>query len=244
MLNQGQTYTYHVKVTNTSAVPQEFFLDPRGAGASTYKLPDLSGKDQNMSLPLAVPTDPTAVPFPLYMVPTDTSKVDTSLSGNGPVTYDFSSWLGDPDLSPQLSAPPGLNTSMSFTPSSGEVAPGLWQLVPSEFGPYGSSGAPALTASASFSVVTQSFDATVTPSTGDLWSAYAGLTSRRGLDPVYLLPGASASIPLTIKPTASSGTSVTGTIKVDDVFQANLLDPDVEQGGDELASLPYSYTVG
>jgi len=243
-LNKGQAYTFHVKVTNTSQVSQEFFLDPRGAGTSAYQLPDLSGSDQNLSLPLAVPTDPTKVPFPLYMVPTDTSKVDTSLAGNGPVTYDFSSWMGDPDLSPQLSAPPGLNASMSFTPTSGEVSPGLWQLVPSEFGPYGPSGAPALTASASFSVTTQSFDSTVSPSTGDLWSAYAGLSSRRSLRPVYLRPGGSASIPLTIKPTAGSGTSVTGTIKVDDVFQANLLAPDFEQGGDELASLPYSYTVG
>jgi hypothetical protein len=243
-LNQGQTYTYHVKVTNTSKVPQAFFLDPRGAGAATYQLPSLSVKDQNMSLPLAAPKDPTAVPFPLYMVPTDTSEVDTSLSGTGPVTYDFSSLLGDPDLSPQLSAPPGLTASMSFTPTSGEVAPGLWGLDPSEFGPYGSSGAPALKASASFSVTTQSFDSTVGPSTGDLWSAYAGVSSRRNLNPVYLLPGKSASIPLTIKPSAGSGTSVTGTIKVDDIFQANLLAPNPEQGGDELASLPYSYTVG
>jgi hypothetical protein len=244
-LNKGQTYTFHVTVTNTSKSPQAFFLDPRASGMSTYQLPDQNGSDQNMSLPL--PPSPDAMtlpPIPFYVVPTDTTEVETSLSGNGPVTYDFQPWTGDPDLSPALSAPAGDNPSMNFAPTAGEVTPGVWQLVPSEVGPYGPSGAPPLTASATFSVVTQSFDSTVDPSTGDLWSAYAGQSSLASLKPVYLFPGRSATIPLTITPTASAGTSVSGTIKVDDIFQANFLDPNFEQGGDELSSLPYSYKVG
>lgn len=244
-LNKGQTYTFHVKVTNTSRAPQTFFLDPRASGMSTYQLPDQNGSDQNMSLPLPPPPDAvTLAPIPLYIVPTNTTEVQTSLSGNGPVTYDFQPWTGDPDLSPALSGPIGNTASMNFTPTGGEVAPGLWQLAPSEVGPYGPSGAPSLTASATFSVVTQAFDPTVVPSTGDLWSAYAGQSSLGSLKPVYLFPGRSATIPLTITPSATIGTSVSGTIKVDDIFQANLLDPNFEQGGDELASLPYSYKVG
>lgn len=244
-LNQGQTYTFHVAVKNTGQAPQAFFLDPRAAGMSTYQLPDQNGSDQNMSLPLPPPPDAlTLPPIPLYVVPPDSTEVDTSLSGNGPVTYDFQPWPGDPDLSPALSAPAGDNPSMNFAPTSGEVAPGLWQLTPSEFGPYGPSGAPSLMANATFSVVTQAFDPTVVPSTGDLWSAYAGQSPFGSVKPVYLLPGQSSSISLTIKPTASPGTSVSGTIKLDDIFQANVLDPNFEQGGDELASLPYSYTVG
>lgn len=207
---------------------------------ATYQLPDLNGSDQNMSLPL----DP-GLTFPLYVVPTDTTQVQTSISGTGPVTYDFQPWTGDPDLSPQLSAPAtGDTASETFKPSSGEAAPGLWQLVPSEVGPYGSSGAPSITASANFSVVTQAFDSTVNPSTGDLWSAYAGVSSFGAVAPVYLNPGQSMQIPLTITPSASSGTTVSGTIKVDDIFQANFLDPGSDLGGDELASIPYSYTVG
>jgi hypothetical protein len=244
-LNQGQTYTFHVKVTNTGKSPQAFFLDPRALGTTTYQLPDQNGSDQNMSLPIAPPPDPLTLPaIPLYVVPPDTTEVKTSLSGSGPVTYDFQPWTGDPDLSPPLSAPTRNNPSMNFVPTGGEVAPGLWQLVPSEVGPYGPSGAPPLTATATFSVVTQSFDSTVDPSTGDLWSAYAGQSSLGNLSPVYLFPGRSATIPLTITPSASAGTSVSGTIKVDDIFQANFLAPNFEQGGDELASLPYSYKVG
>jgi Subtilase family len=251
-LNQGQTYTYHLMVTNTGQAPQAYFLDPRASSMSAYQLPDQNGSDQNMSLPLPLPSDPTTLPaFPLYLVPADTTQVQTSISGNGPVTYDFSPWTGDPDLSPALSAPPiGNSAAMNFVPTSGEVTPGLWALVPSEVGPYGPSGAPSLTATATFSAVTPSFDPTVDPSTGDLWSAYAGQSSLGDLNPVYLLPGQSRSIPLTITPSASAGTSVSGTIKVDDIFQANFLDPvfgansGFELGGDELASLSYSYTVG
>jgi Subtilase family len=244
-LNKGQTFTYHVTVKNTSSVPQAFFLDPRASGMSTYRLPDQNGTDQNMSLPVPPSSNPLTPPrVPLYMVPTDTTEVETSLSGNRPVTYDFSSFMGDPDLSPELSAPTGDNPSMNFAPAAGEVAPGLWQLIPSEVGPYGPGGAPHLTATATFSVVTQSFDSAVDPSTGDLWSAHADQPPLAILHPVYLKPGQSSSIPLTIRPSASSGTSVTGSIKVDDIFQANVLDPKPRMGGDELASLPYSYTVG
>ncbi len=237
-LTAGQAHTFNVTVTNTGASPQAFFLDPRAAGQATYRLPDLNGSDQNMSLPL----DP-GFTFPLYVVPTDTTQVQTSISADGPVTYDFSSLLGDPDLSPTLSGSGyGNSASMNYTPSSGEVAPGLWALVPSEVGPYGPSGATPETASANFSVVTQAFDPTVDPSTGDLWSAYANLTST--FTPVYLNPGQSATIPLTITPSGTAGTTVSGTIKVDDTFQANFLDPGFELGGDELASIPYSYTIG
>lgn len=211
---------------------------------ATYQLPDLNGSDQNMSLPL----DP-GLTFPLYVVPPDTTQVQTSLTASGPATYDIEPWTGDPDVSPALSAPgvtgsqSGGSASLTYTPASGEVAPGLWQLNPSEIGPYnGTTGAPTITASASFAAVTQAFDPTVNPSTGDLWSVYAGLTSA--FAPVYLAPGQSATIPLTITPSASSGTHVSGSIKLDDVFQANFLDPGNDLGGDELASIPYSYTVG
>jgi hypothetical protein len=244
-LSGGQAHAFNVTVKNTGASPQLFFLDPRASGTATYQLPDLTGSDQSMTLPLPQPSQSNPIPFPLYVVPTDTSAVQTSISGSGPVTYDFQPWTGDPDLSPAMSAPTsGNSASFTYTPSGGEAAPGLWQLVPSEIGPYGASGASSETASANFSVKTQSFDSTVSPSTGDLWSAYAGLTPFGSFSPVFLNPGQSKTLKVTITPSASAGTTVSGTINVDDVFQANFLDPGFELGGDELASLPYSYTVG
>ena len=119
--------------------------------------------------------------------------------------------------------------------------PGLWYLNPSEIGPYGPSGAPAVTASASFSVVTKAFDATVKTTTGDLWTVYPGLGS--GFTPLYLAPGASATITVTITPKASSGTHVAGAINLSDTFLANVLIGLPNTSGDELASLPFTYTV-
>jgi hypothetical protein len=238
-LTQGHTYTYNVTVKNTGASPQLFFLDPRASGTATIQLPDLVGSDQNMKLPL----DP-GLTFPVYVVPPDTTQLQASLSGNAPVTFDIEPYPGDPDVSPALSGTQsGNSASLTYTPG-GEVATGFWALQPDEIGPYPDTGAPAVTASANFSIVTQAFDPTVDPSTGDLWSVYAGLTAGSSFNPVYLNPGQSATLPLTITPSASSGTSVTGSIKVDDVFQLNAIEPFAELSGDELASLPYSYTVG
>ncbi len=88
--------------------------------------------------------------------------------------------------------------------------------------------------------MTQAFDSTVDSSTGDLWTFVNGLSST--FDPVYLEPGQSATIPLTITPTASPGTHVSGFIDLDDQFLANLI-TGFAPGGDELSSLPFSYTV-
>jgi hypothetical protein len=150
-------------------------------------------------------------------------------------------WFGDPDL--EASNPgSGDSASVDLSPANGEVAPGLWFLNPSEIGPYGPAGAPAETASASFDAVTQAFDPTVNTSTGDMWLFDNGFSSN--FTPVYLQPGQSASIPLTISPSASPGTHVSGFINLDDAFQFDDASPvSVFQSGDELASIPFSYTV-
>jgi hypothetical protein len=222
-----------VTVKNTAQSPETYFLDPRLGSTTTMQLPDQNGSDQNMTLPLN-----PGLNFPLYIVPTDTTSVQASLTGTAPVTFDIEPWVGDPDI-----AAANNGDSASATYSSGDEAqPGLWYLNPSEIGPYGPSGAPPVTASANFSVVTRAFDPTVNPSTGDLWTAANGLTSS--FAPVYLNPGQSATIPLTITPTASIGTHVSGFINLDDAFQANLnLPAPFFSSGDELTSLPFSYTV-
>jgi hypothetical protein len=231
-LQQGQSYTFNVTVENTGQSPQQFFLDPRQSSMATIQLPDQNGSDQNMSLPL-----PGGLSFPFYIVPTDTSSLETSITGTGPVTYDIGSFTGDPDLG---AVNHGDSASLNLS-SGDEIQPGLWLLNPSEIGPYGSGGASPITASATFSAVTQAFDPTVNPSTGDLWTALNGFTST--YSPVYLNPGQSATIPLTITPTASPGKHVSGSINLDDVFQVNLATFFTSVSGDELASLPFSYTV-
>jgi hypothetical protein len=242
-LTQGHSYTFDVTVKNTAATPEAFFLDPRTPATTTIRLPDQNGSDQNMSLPLAADAN-----FPLYLVPSETSELLTTLTGSAPVTYDIAPLTGDPDLSPAVAAPgvtagqSGDTASLNVS-STGELAPGLWGLVPSEIGPYGPSGAPAATASASFQAVTQGFDPTVNSSTGDMWSLFNGIGSG-AFRPVYVLPGRSATLPLTITPTASPGTHVSGSIVLDDVFLLNVLTGYEAAGGDELAALPFTYTVG
>ncbi|HKD93277.1 MAG TPA: hypothetical protein VKB43_01040, partial [Gaiellaceae bacterium] len=227
-LMQGQAHTFDVTVTNTAQSPETFFLDPRTASMATVPLTDVNGSDQNMSLPL-----PGGLSFPFYVVPTDTSSVQSSISASGPVTYDIGPWFGDPDVE----AVSGTDSaSVNITPAGGEVASGLWALNPSGIGPY-TGAAPSETASANVSAVTQAFDSTVNPSTGDLWTAINGFTST--FAPVYLQPGQSASIPLTITPTASKGTRVSGFINLDDAFQFDDVSPLTPfGGGDELASIP------
>ncbi len=94
-LRRGESYTFDVTVRNTAASPESYFLDPRLGSKTTMQLPDQTGSDQNMTLPL-----PPGVSFPLYFVPTDTSAVQTSLTTTGsyPVTYDMEWYTGDPDL--------------------------------------------------------------------------------------------------------------------------------------------------
>lgn len=248
-LNRGQSYTFNVTVKNTATTPQAFFLDPRAPGSTTLQLPNQNPDhgDQNMVLPLPA-GDGTTIPNPFYLVPPETTELDTSLTGSAPVTYDIDPIAGDPDVSPALTSPgvtasqSGNSAALNLT-TSGELAPGLWGLFPSEFGPYSAAGAPPVTASAGFKAVTQNFDSTVTASTGDLWSLFNNIGAGN-FSPRVLQPGQSVTIPLTIVPSATPGTQVSGTINVDDVFEANALTGFEFAGGDELAALPFTYTVG
>jgi hypothetical protein len=92
------------------------------------------------------------------------------------------------------------------------------------------------------SVVTQPFDPAVTASSGDLWLASENTKSLASFAPVQVNPGQVATINVTITPSAPSGTKVTGTLFVDD-FSAVALAAFNNPFGNDVAALPYSYTV-
>jgi hypothetical protein len=194
----------------------------------------------NITLPLSA-----GLLFPYYAVPSQTTQLQASLTGTGPVTFDLQYSSGDPDVAPGVSD--GLNTSGSnhgdsanVTLSEPEISSGTWLLNPSEIGPYPSTGAPTIKASAFLTAVTQAFDPSMTSSTGDLWSELNGLSS--GFSPTYVAPGATATITVRVAPTGAPGTQVAGTLYVDDyVLGAVFFDGPVSS--DELAAIPYSYTV-
>jgi hypothetical protein len=240
----GKTYQYSVHVTNTGQSPEAFFVDPRlnvagkTAITTTLTLLNQNGSvDANdLSLPLGA-----GLSFPYYIVPTHTGVLQASINGSVPVTFDAEYFPGDPDVSPVVQQP-GLTISQSGTSanlslSELEVTPGLWLLNPDELGPYGPSGAPSASASESMSAVTQEFDPALSSSTGDMWSAFNGVTSS--FAPVYVPAGQSATITVSVTPSAPVSSTVTGSLNIDDYT----LGLDADPNGDELAAIPYSYQV-
>ncbi len=244
-LAKGKAHTYTVTIKNSGSAPEAFFVDPRLNGTVTLTLPNQNANVTNaasLTLPLpAVGSVNGGPPFPYYFVPTQTSEISESLTGSARVNFDSSYFPGDPDLE-------GIRAghSASLTFSNPEVSPGLWTLNPSEVGPYPSTGAPAVTAAATFKAVTKAFDSAVSSSTGDLWPAIEGLSNT--LAPVYVPAGGSASITVTITPGGRHGSTHSGILYVDDLtlagFGANAQgiafgDPN----GDEIAAIPYHYTT-
>jgi hypothetical protein len=238
-IKTGTTQTFNVNVTNTGNAPEAYFVDPRLNQNETINLPDINGSAANMMLPL-----PSGLAFPIYEVPTQTSQLQASITGSAPVTFDLEYFPGDPDIAPGVNsrwnASGGIHgNNANVTLNEPEVSPGWWLLNPAEEGPFPSTGAPSVTASANLSAVTQAFDPSITSSTGDFWSFENDLSS--GFSPVYLAPGASTTITVTVAPTGSPG-RVQGTLFVDDIALGT---PYVSglNGSDELAAIPYSYTV-
>jgi len=244
-------HPYQVNVTNSGVAPEAFFVDARlNNQTATIALPNWNGAVNagNFSIPL-----PPGLSFPYYIVPTHTTGLQanvTRLAGAQPVTFDMEYFPGDPDVSPNQPAPGVTDTSSPDGSSAGltltespEVSPGLWLVNPSEFGPYPAAGANPDTASASLSAVTEAFDPAVTSSTDDFWQL--GLAAGNFL---YLLPGQSGTINVQVNPSANSaagpGTVVSGTLYVDDITLGAFVPSNALPNGDELAAIPYQYTVG
>ncbi len=236
-LKDGKAHNYQVTIHNSGQAPEEYFVDPRLNSTMTLALPDQNGNINaaSLTLPLAASVD-NGEPFPFYLVPTETSQISATLTGSAPVNFDSSYFPGDPDLEGTQSG-----NSASLTFSNPEISPGLWDLNPSEIGPYTAAGAPKVTASATFSAVTKAFDATVSSSTGDVWQAFEGLSNT--LTPVYIPAGGSATVTVTITPSGSSGSSDAGTLYVDDLTIAGFNGIFDDPNGDEVAAIPYSYTI-
>jgi hypothetical protein len=93
---------------------------------------------------------------------------------------------------------------------------------------------------------TKAFDSAVTSNTGDAWQLLAvdpgAFASSAGFTPVVVNPGQTSVIDVTITPSGPNGTTVNGTLYVDDF--ASGVPPYGQFSGDELAAIPYSYTIG
>jgi hypothetical protein len=233
-LAAGQPVTVPVKITNNGAAPQDFFADARLDTSTTVALAPLDTAS-GLSLPLTVQP-------PLYIVPTQTSGVAVSQTSSLPTMFDFQPAAGDPDLassafgtSPLCSTAP----SASYSPAGGTVTAGIWEVTPDECGPY-PAPAPAGTASVSMTATTKAFDPAVTSAPGDFWEASVNPAAAFSL--FVIQPGQTKTIDVTITPSGAAGTVVSGNLYAD-VFDGNV-QPYGQEGGDELAALPYTYTIG
>ncbi len=226
-LPAGAPVTVPVSITNTGDQAQDFFVDPRLSSSTTLALAPFS---QAMGLAL-----PLTVGSPQWFMPTEASSVEVAATASLPVEFDYNPNAGDPDLVSSI----GTSPTGSYTPPAGNLADGFWSATPSEIGPY-PSGAPAGTVSMTMDVTAKAFDSAITSSTGDL--ELAATNPATTFSPVVINPGQTATVNVTITPSGSSGTQVTGTLYVDD-FLTNV-PPYGQQGANELAAIPYAYTIG
>jgi hypothetical protein len=243
-LPPGVAKTIPVTITNTGTAPEDYFLDPRLATTTTMTLapltPALGAGSDTSTLPLA------AAGPPEYWVPSHSTSVTVRQTSTRPAMTDLSPYSGDPGVaSAGLSASSlcGAPASAAYTAPGGDVTSGLWQPGPTECGPYPTAAKPAK-ATDTVTATSLAFDRAMTVQTGDLQQLAngAGAYAKVNLDIVEVKPGASVTVDVTIRPSGTAGTVVSGTLYLDDV--ATSLPPDGDAAASEVAALPYSYTVG
>jgi hypothetical protein len=234
-LTAGQPHTYNVTVKNTGTAPEMFFGDARLPGSAPFTLGAVTGASDTL---------PVNDNIPVYLVPTNSTQfqAQATTTGSTPILFESQFVGGDPDLASTV----GTTASLSF--ADNPLATGEWDVLPVEYGTFGTTGPPSEAVTTSASVVTSPFDSTVSSPTGDLESDSANpATSLGSFAPITVAPGQTATIPITITPSGASGTKVTGTLYLDDTayFEFGSIQDAVVNypQADEVAALPYQYTI-
>ena len=223
VLPAGRPVTARVTVHNTAIAPESFFVDPRTTTLTNQRL--VADKPE------------TGVPVPQiaalnYRVPTECVRVTASATATAPIDVELASITAEPDVIGRSDGRVAAVASVRAT----QVGPGPWQVLTSLVGPFPPDGVPPATADVTTVGRCQAFDPTVTSSTGDVWLASV-TPDPPPSTPLTLQPGQTGTITVTITPRAARGTVVTGALYVDD-FNA------FTDTGDELRTIPYTYTVG
>jgi hypothetical protein len=234
-LAPGSKHTYRIRIHNAGPASEDFFLDPRlSASGAVSLLPAFPN-------PLTLPLPATGFPQE-WLVPTESGSVTITASGaTAPVTFDASSFLGDPDLFSE--APMGGSNDpapLLFSGFGSTVTSGGWDAVPAlatidGFTAPAPSGA---TMDLNATAQTREFDTTMTSSVGDFWLESVDANAPFRL--YRINSGQTREITVTIKVPASAaaGTVVTGDVYVDTIV------PFVQAAGSETSVIPYAYTVG
>jgi hypothetical protein len=219
----GKPITATITVHNTGAAPEAYFADPRLSTAVDYQLVTVGQSPATVDLPASASGAP-----PLYQVPTHTTALVLGQTSTIPADFDAGGWNSSPEV---YGVPKGLTASVRVT--AREVTQGPWYIAPTAIGP--TNAAVSGKVSTYATVHTSAFDPTTVASTGDLWTQGVNANAA-ALTPVVVQPGQTGTITVVINPSATSGTTVSGVLYVDDYSS-------VFGSGDELAGIPYRYTV-
>jgi hypothetical protein len=225
VLPQGSPVTASIQVTNTGNSPKDFFADPR---LSDKVFQDVLGyRNNGVPLPLSLSVQP------YFYIPPNTDILVVTAQGTVPIQLEIYPQFASPDV---LGTPLGGNINLAVATATQEIAPGAWFGIPEGAGPFPPQGIGNATADLSAAADMNAFDSAVTSSTGDAWVRLA-VDNSAPYAPLTLAPGQSGTIQLSITPAAAKGTMVRGFVEIE-TFTGSTL------SGDEVVTVPYSYTVG
>ncbi|HZN19884.1 MAG TPA: hypothetical protein VFB84_17115, partial [Micromonosporaceae bacterium] len=183
-------------------------------------------------------TNPLPLPAtevgPVWLVPTQTRSLTVEQTSTVPADFDLAPVNnGIPEL---YGVPSATGLTASASVHADRVTHGIWNAVSTPLGPTNGpvSGSTTLRARAR----TEALDPTVTSTTGN--AMYFAVGVPVPFTPLFLLPGQSGTITATVTPTGPVGSTVSGVIYVE-TFAAFYLG---QSTVDEVAAVPYSYTVG
>ncbi|MER6286622.1 S8 family serine peptidase [Streptomyces sviceus] len=219
VLKRGSTLTVPVRVPNSGPAERHYYLDPRldttGEIALVENGSDKSGTAKINEGGLG------------WFVPSHTTKLVATATADRPVDLNMYPWTA----SPMVFGEAGAGDTTVATALAGQLASGLWTTEVTDPGPFDKPEGKG-TAKITLTATTQLSDPAAKASTGDFWDLEADW------NPVVAAAGRTATMKLTLTPTAPVGTVVHGTVYVDtdSSFSGAM--------GSELIGIPYSYTVG
>jgi hypothetical protein len=237
----GSSHTYTLTVHNPGVQP--IFV---GADARLNKWVTLQPVPFQGQQTFALPPDPSQEP--VYNIPPDTRSLTVAASSTTPAQLELQGSAAGFDLFGDLSAAQnGSSVSVASVSESGagnDISRGIWFTNMQQIGPFTDAGAPAGETTITASMRTLAFDPAVTSSTGDPYGNAVDPNNDGFGNPVEVAPGASATIQVTIAPTAPG--AVSGVLNV--VTVPNL--PTGAGGlpftstGEVVAAIPYAYRAG
>jgi hypothetical protein len=236
---QGSSRTVSVQITNDSATDKTYVADPRTAEVTTVELTPFS-----TGMPAAV----TDLIGDSLLVPPMTTQVAATVTAPIAVQAQLTGpsaplLLSGPNALGPVARPDSSGRAVStavLTASAGPLTPGHYGVLAGSVGPFGPDGAPPAVAFVTAEATTRAFDTNLLA--GDPFAP--GTTEPNA---VTIPAGQTATLTLTLTPTAAVGTQVDGVVNivqlgVDDPY-STLVDPALTNTMDVIAALPYRYVV-